>query len=269
VYGTYPPPDPFMVEYAGLRLLSTPAGETTATGRVVSDASFRIRTTGPGGRPVYSVAAAFRPFYERFDGPRVLGRPLSPPTALNGVPVQYFEKGRLEDHAPGMAEATWNKQYGLLVDELQLAQADVPFGGDQSAVTYARVNRLADESQRLPAPPDLVHGVAPLSDGSVFIPFSSDLSPAPGHYVPRRFWDYMNNRDFFPGGWLHDIGLPITEALQLEVFKHGVGQRQVQVQAFQRTVLTFDAANPDGWQIERANVGVDYARAFPSRVPQQ
>jgi hypothetical protein len=40
------------------------------------------------------------------------------------------------------------------------------------------------------------------------------------------------------------------------------------VQAFQRTVLTYDAANSPDWQVERANVGTDYARAFPQRVPQ-
>jgi hypothetical protein len=269
VYGSYPPPDPFMVDYAGLRLLSTPAGEATSTGSVVRDASARIRTAGPAGRPMFTVAAPFRPFYDRHDGPRVLGRPLSPPTAVNGIPAQYFEKGRLEDHGAGASDSLWEKQYGLLVDELQQAQADVPFGGDISPINYARIHRLAEENQRLPAPPELVHGVSHLSDGSVFIPFSPDLTPAPGHYVPKRFWDYMNNRDFFPGGWLHDLGLPITEALQLEVVKNGLGSRQVQAQAFQRTVLTFDPANPEGWQVERANVGTDYARAFPTRVPQQ
>jgi hypothetical protein len=33
-------------------------------------------------------------------------------------------------------------------------------------------------------------------------------------------------------------------------------------------VLTFDPANPPDWQVERANVGTDYARAFPQLVPQ-
>jgi hypothetical protein len=108
-----------------------------------------------------------------------------------------------------------------------------------------------------------------MADGSVFIPFSPDLSAAPGHFVPARFWEYMNNPLYFPGGWLHDIGLPITEALQLDVIKYGQGPRTVQVQAFQRTVLTYDPANPLDWQVERANVGTDYARAFPQRVPQQ
>jgi hypothetical protein len=235
----------------------------------VRAASARIRTAGPAGRPVFAVAPAFREFYDRYDGTRVLGRPLSPPAAVNGVPVQYFEKGRLEDHSTGTANPDWKLQYGLVVDELQQAQADIPFGGDASPVTYARVNRLADPAQRLPPPPEFVEGVAQLSDGTVFIPFSSDLTAAPGHFVPSRFWEYMNNKLYFPGGWIHDIGLPITEAVQLDVVKNGLGPRRVQVQAFQRTVLTYDPENPPDWQVERANVGTDFARAFPQRVPQQ
>jgi hypothetical protein len=269
VYGSYPPPDPFMSEYAGLRLLSTPAGDPTNTGSVVRAASARIRTAGPAGRPVFAVAPAFRGFYDKYDGERVLGRPLSPPAAVNGVPVQYFEKGRLEDQSTGTDNDAWKLQYGLLVDELQQAQADIPFGGDASPITYARVNRLADPGQRLPPPPNFTDGVAELSDGSVFIPFSPDLSAAPGHLVPARFWEYMNNSLYFPGGWVHDIGLPITEAIQLDVVKNGMGTRHVQVQAFQRTVLTYDPDNPPDWQVERANVGTDYARAFPQLVPQQ
>ncbi len=268
VYGSYPPPDPYMSEYAGLRLLSTPAGNPTSTGSVMRATSIRVRTSGPDGRPLFAVAPAFRGFYDRYDGARVLGRPLSPPIPLSGVPVQYFEKGRLEDHTTGSSDPNWHLQYGLLVDELQLGLIEIPFGGDVSPITYARVNRLADPSQRLP-PPAAVDGVQRVADDSVFIPFSPDLTPGPGHYVPARFWEYMTNALYFPGGWLHDLGLPITEAIQLDVVKHGQGQRTVLVQAFQRTVLTLDAANPPDWQVERANVGTDYARAFPQRVPQQ
>ena len=269
VYGSYPPPDPFMSEYAGLRLLSTPAGSPTSTGSIVQAASTRIRTSGPGGRPLFAVAPAFREFYDRHDGSRVLGRPLSPAAALSGVPVQYFEKGRLEDHSTGQADPRWKLQFGLVVDELQQARVELPFGGDVSPMTYAGVNRLADPSQRLPPPSDFTSGVQRLPDGTVFVPFNAELLPAPGHFVPERFWQYMNNELYFPGGWLHDIGLPITEAVQLDVTKHGLGQRTVQVQAFQRTVLTYDAANAPDWQVERANVGSDFARAFPQLVPQQ
>jgi hypothetical protein len=269
VYGSYPPPDPFMSEYAGLRLLSTPSGNPTNAGSVVRAASNRILTAGPGGRPLFAVAGAFRDFYQRYDGARVLGGPISPQTHVNGVPVQYFEKGRLEDHSTGQSDPRWKMQYGLLVDELQQARLEIPFGGDVSPVSYSGVNRLADPSQRLPPPTGYTDGVHRMADGSVFVPFTAELTAAPGHIVPARFWDYMNNQLYFPGGWLHDIGLPITEAINLDAVKNGQGQRTVQVQAFQRTVLTYDAANPPDWQVERANVGSDFARAFPHLVPQQ
>ena len=52
-----------------------------------------------------------------------------------------------------------------------------------------------------------------------------------------------------------------------DVFRylHPESTRDVLVQAFQRTILTYDPLNPADYQIERANVGTDYARAFPER----
>ena len=41
--------------------------------------------------------------------------------------------------------------------------------------------------------------------------------------------------------------------------------RPIQVQAFQRAILTYDPLNPRGWQVERANVGRDYMSAFPGQ----
>ncbi|HYF61932.1 MAG TPA: hypothetical protein VD886_03910, partial [Herpetosiphonaceae bacterium] len=88
------------------------------------------------------------------------------------------------------------------------------------------------------------------------------LAPGPGHYVPRRFWAYVTRADLFPGGWLHDVGLPLTEALSARVTKGGV-EREIIIQAFERTILTDDPLNPDVFQIERANVGSDYLAATP------
>jgi hypothetical protein len=83
------------------------------------------------------------------------------------------------------------------------------------------------------------------------------LGVASGHLVPRRFWEYINRAELFPGGWLHDVGLPLTEAFSTTVTKNGV-MRVVIMQAFERTVLTYDPANPAEWQIERANIGAQY-----------
>jgi hypothetical protein len=106
-------------------------------------------------------------------------------------------------------------------------------------------------------------------DGDTFVPFTPNLSGAPGQVVPGRFWEYINRTDLFPGGWLHDVGLPISPATEIAVTKFlptGPEQRQITVQAFQRTVLTLDPLNPPEWQVERANVGSDYRRFYPGRV---
>ncbi|HEY8744792.1 MAG TPA: hypothetical protein VIU62_17015, partial [Chloroflexota bacterium] len=135
---------------------------------------------------------------------------------------------------------------------------------------YANLHDLASPAQRVPPPPGYPGGgTMLLANGSAFVPFTADLSGAPGHVVPARFWNYLNRADLFPGGWLHDVGLPISEAVTVQVTKNlpgGAVQRTITVQAFQRTILTDDPLNPTDWQIERANAGTDYRQAFPARV---
>ena len=138
--------------------------------------------------------------------------------------MQYFEKGRIEDHSGRI-------QYGLLVDELHQARVTLPVGGDSSTVTYATINDLATPARRIAAPDGFEAGVSFNDDGSVFIPFSADLSSASGHNVSQVFWEYMQREDFFPAGWLHDIGLPLTEAIPATVDKGPLQGRQILVQA--------------------------------------
>ena len=49
--------------------------------------------------------------------------------------------------------------------------------------------------------------MTPGPEEAVFVPFDSALNSAPGHYVPARFWGYINQPSLFPAGWVHDIGL--------------------------------------------------------------
>ncbi|MCL5026233.1 MAG: hypothetical protein M1531_07035 [Chloroflexi bacterium] len=223
-------------------------------------------TTPPGGlqRPV---DPRFRSYYDTHDGLRVLGAPVSSPTMVGKYYSQYFEKGRIEDHTGESPDPNWQFMYGLLVDELQQGGSGLPVGGDASTVTYATVRGQAAPNLRVPPPPGFTGGTAYQPDGSMFIPFTADLSPANGHNVFGPFWDYINRGDLFPGGWLHDIGLPITEPTGAVVDKGNVKGRQIIIQAFQRTILTYDPLNPLEWQVERANVGTDYRKAFPGRVP--
>jgi hypothetical protein len=224
------------------------------------------------------VAAVFVPYYAQVDGPRTLGQAISPLLPVNGLPAQYFEKARLEDRRTvnRTGNPAFDFEYGLLVDEMHTIRSLHPIGGERSSVTYATINQQSNPSLRVPVPDGgAAGGVVELPDGSTFIPFSSDLAAAPGNTVPDYFWAFMNDPVLFPGGWLHDVGLPITPLLNAIVDKgRFIGTTLIpapnvliQLQAFQRTILTFDPANPDGFQTERANTGTDYFFVFPQQFP--
>lgn len=208
------------------------------------------------------VAERFTDYYGTHDGWRILGSALSQ-GIYSGLNRQYFEKGRIEFHGDE-SDPNWQYMYGLLAEELQRAGANLPVGGDTSTLNYASIQGLADPGSRLNPPDDFDGGVAQVAGYLTFIPFDAQLQPAPGHNVPDFFWNYMNRKDLFPAGWLHDIGLPMTEAVQATVTKGDV-QRDIVIQAFQRTVLTYDPQNPDDWKVERANVGTDYVKAFGAK----
>ena len=70
------------------------------------------------------------------------------------------------------------------------------------------------------------------------------------------FWAYLNRADLFPAGWLHDSGLPMTAVIGLTALKNGA-PREILLQAFERTVLTYDPLNRAEWQVERGNLGLD------------
>lgn len=219
----------------------------------------------------WPVLPSFQAYYAAHDGPRLLGTGISLQTTVTGHASQYFEKGRLEDHRGESPDPNWQLAYGLLVDELHGGLAPLPVGGDLSTLTYAGLHALADASQRVPAPAGYAGSgtMAVRTNGDTFVPFTVDLTGAPGQVVPGRFWDYLNRGDLFPGGWLHDVGLPISPATDVTVTKYlpdGPAVRHITVQAFQRTVLTLDPLNPGEWQVERANVGSDYRKFFGERV---
>jgi photosystem II stability/assembly factor-like uncharacterized protein len=214
-----------------------------------------------------AIASRFQQFYNTYDGLRLLGMPISVPTTTGKYFSQYFEKGRLEDHTGESADPNWQFMYGLLVDELQIASSGIPIGGDVSTITYTTLKNEATAAKRVAAPAGFTGGAMIKPDGSAFVPFTADLSPAAGHNIAPQFWTYINNPELFPGGWLHDVGLPITESLGATVDKGANKGRTIAIQAFQRTILTYDPANPPNWQVERANVGTDFAKAFPGNVP--
>lgn len=212
----------------------------------------------PGvARAGHSIAEPFQAYYEQHQGMRVLGYPLTGLIEVDGHLSQYFEKGRLEDHRSEQAAPDWSFMYGRLAAELIERGAGHV---DGTSLTYIDLKRHSDPAYRRPAPPDFAGGSAASEDGW-FIPFDPQLRAAPGYIVPAYFWEYVRRADLFPSGWLHDVGLPITDAFQGQAVKGG-RSRTIVIQAFERAVLTYDQRNPADWQVERANIGTDAVRSL-------
>ena len=202
----------------------------------------------------------FYEYYQRHDGMRVLGYPLTDLVELDGYPAQYFEKGRLEDHSGEPVAAGWSMMYGRLAAEL--VERALPSNVSGTSISYADLHNAADPSYRHGAPAQLRGGTQPTHDG-MFVPYDAQLRVAPGYYVAPFFWAYITRADLFPGGWLHDIGLPLTDTQPATAIKQGE-LRSIAIQAFERAILTYDIQNPEDWQVERANIGADALGAHPS-----
>ncbi len=188
---------------------------------------------------------------------RLLGQSLSPTTICDGNPCQFFDKGGLEAlHGGGY-------RFVALGSRLIGSRATLPVGASVSSLTYKGL--YAAHFQQTPMPAGYHHGTMAVKGGE-FIPYSATLTPAPGYVVPSYFWHYITDPNHAPEGWLRDVGLPLTPAITARVRKGPMGWRSITVQAFQYAVLTYDSHNPRPFQVERANIGADYARVFPGAV---
>jgi hypothetical protein len=187
----------------------------------------------------------------------VLGHPLSPTTPAQGRSAQDFDKGAIAVDGRGGFTVL------PLVTQLMAAKVTRPVGGNRSTVTYATLQTL--HNRRTPMPPGFTGGTTHVR-GGMFVPASPTLAPMSGYIVPDFFWTYLTGRNTSPHGWLKDVGLPVTQAVRATVLKGRLGQRTITLQAFQNSVLTYDPSNPASFQIERANVGADYAATFPQAV---
>ena len=205
--------------------------------------------------PVQMVAQRFQDYYNQHDGLRVLGNPVTDSLYIYSYPAQYFEKGRIEDHRGESPNPEWAFAYGLLTADLMESVPDLAVS--TTNLTYADLNAAHDPSLREAAPSGFTQGTA-TADGGVFVPYDPYLASAPGYVVPTTFWNYINRADLFPGGWFHDIGLPMTGALDATVKKNGQ-TRDITLQAFERAVLSYDPQNPTDFQVERGNIGADAA----------
>ncbi len=200
----------------------------------------------------------FRDYYDAHDGIRVLGYPLTELVEADGIPAQYFEKGRIEDHRARVRDPNWQFMYGRLTAELM--ERDPQGSVNNTSIIYADLRYAHRPEARHQPPAGFVSGTMQLRTG-IFVPYDPQLRRAPGYVVPLRFWTYINRVDLFPGGWLHDIGLPMTDAFLVETYKNNE-RRDITMQAFERAVLTYDPLNPPDWRVERGNIGADALRTL-------
>lgn len=182
--------------------------------------------------------------------------------------VQYFDKGRMELTTPGAPVTS-----GLLVKEMisgRMQMGDTTFENH----TPARISVAGDPDNLFPLYSDLTAPIPPqpLTAGASV---QTELTPngpqaaanippdtqaaigvtdsITGIAIPRIFVDFREHVG------LQVVGLAITQPFWVQV-KVGGMQRYVLMQAFERRVLTYNAANPDPFKVEFGNVGQHYYR---------
>lgn len=210
----------------------------------------------------------------------------------------YYDKGRLEILDPSKDPADpWYVSGALLVAEMlsgdiQFGEdvlvhrdpAAIPIVGDPGqpdAPTYATLAPLASVARTV-APkigalgPTPVGGTAAnVAEPKVGRPITALLTPrgtvrldavsgaaarfgkydpVTGHNIAAPFVTWAAAQPLDPL-WL--LGRPLTEPYWVDTTLDGAPAR-VLLQAFERRVLTWNPANPEGWQVESANVGLHY-----------
>ena len=212
--------------------------------------------------------------------------------------VLYWDKSRMEITNPGASRTDkYFVTNGLLARELVSGQiqvgqnktvqapngpAQIPVAGDSlnnpNAPTYAAFASVTTVN----ATDHLA-----LNRGTALIDQTLDKTGTPGtdtafdkynvrlayyadqthHNIPDVFWTYMNSRgpikvngewqDGDTVDWLYSMGLPLSEPYWTRVKVGGVEQ-DVLTQIFERRVLTYTPANPDGFKVEMGNIGLHY-----------
>jgi hypothetical protein len=204
--------------------------------------------------------------------------------------VQYFDKTRVEiTRSDRDRNDDWYVTNGLLARELITGRMQI---GNSNVVEFepAEINVAGDEDD--PTGPTYaslyqVWDAAPLPEGSVvtqtinrdgtvgdnqdFASYGVETAvrgEASDRTIASVFWDFMNAEgtiydgfDYVDGRLFEDpyfaTGTPISEPYWTTV-RVGGEPRNVLIQAFERRVLTYTPGNPEGWEVEAANVGRHY-----------
>jgi hypothetical protein len=212
--------------------------------------------------------------------------------------VQYFDKSRMEINNPsGNQNDPFFVTNGLLTIELisgQMQTGNNSFEqrqpsrtnvtgdfGDPLAPTYAELapvssaGREKRDPNRTGQPATSTLG----RDGKVGNEPAKSSVPGVkiayyektiGHNVPQAMWDFLNSTGLISIGgelhegrliepWFYAAGLPISDPYWVRATIAGKAT-DVLVQAYERRVLTYVPANPEGFRVEMGNVGQHYYR---------
>jgi uncharacterized protein YkwD len=208
--------------------------------------------------------------------------------------VAYFDKSRMEINRPsGDPDGEWYVTNGLLARDLILGQVQVGdddlrefdppqinVAGDRddpNGPTYQTFNELMDDrplSEGTVVTQTIDRSGNVGSDGSLahHSVTAHHIEGATNHSVASVFWEFMNSRgpvmenghmfegDLFENPY-YATGYPLTEPYWTTV-RVGGDPRNVLIQVFERRVLTYTPANPEGWQVEAGNAGRHYHRWY-------
>ena len=250
-----------------------------------------LRSAAPGA----FAFPLFQQLWERTDGPvadgqisrswlwgPAPGKHLSEQSPGGGsVEVQYFDKARMEMN-PAVTDPTspWRVTTGLLVAEM--AGLSGPTRGKPSALVVAG-DEVAANPRYSDFYPDLLARASDATGevASLELPArGKPQSPPPadvrlskfvtdtGHNIPNVFWEYLSSEGQVRGqdgtlqvqplfDWLYVMGYPISEPYWSTLVIDGKPQLAL-IQLFQRRVLTYMPAFPEGWQVQLGNVGATY-----------
>jgi len=228
--------------------------------------------------PKPSSIGVFEDYTESFGGKRL---------------VQYFDKARMEINDALKPTVT----NGLLVVELitgrlqkgdntfeQRDGASIPIAGDpdNNWPTYAGLKRAYNSALGLPvgATVQLAYNKDGTSAFNTYVndPQTKIAAIQNKLSIPAAFWTFLNRAgsvykdgnysDEVVSNWLFSTGYPIGEAYWTKVKVAGQ-LKDVMFQPFERRLLTYTPANPEGFKVEMGNVGSHYVSwRYNGKIPE-
>ena len=257
---------------------TTWATTTTQTPLDPADSAF--------GAQSYPVDAQFASAYAARGGVSALGPAITPAYQCNLGLIQFFAAGALlhvtaatlpasatapGDLDPALARAGVRDAASGNI-WLPLSQALLSAGSDASigAGSDATYVTLRDATHAAALVPQPVH-TKPIKDNAAlpqivtlaqgaFVVEGERAGKLVGHSIPASIWQYINQPQVAPDGWLVDLGEPLAEATPITLSVNGQPHNLL-AQAFWQTVIITDLdSDTDATWLQP--VGLDFLRTL-------